>query len=219
MTSEAKGARFLQRRQQRIDRRRGEILAAAAGVFADKGYAGTTTREIALAADIAEGTLYNYFPSKRDILLAIVEETPAPMEAALAAAGDIRDRAALVDLVDRSLALPVSRIPFLRAVLAEAWTDEELFHAFGHRRLAAIHRVLADFIRRRVADGTFRPIDPDLTAQMIIGMFAGVLLPLIRGASAPPADAERRAIAEAMAGLLLDGVLAPDRAPAPGERS
>lgn len=209
MGGEAKGERFLQRRQQRIDRRRGEILTAAAQVIAEKGYANTTTREIADAAEIAEGTLYNYFPSKREVLLAMVEETPAPMESALAAAGDIRDRDTLVDLVDRMLEMPVSRIPFLRAVLAEAWTDDQLFREFGLRRLATIHRVLSAFIARRVADGSFRSVDPGLTARMIIGMFAAVLLPMLRGVSDPPSPPERRAIAEAMAALLLDGVLAP----------
>jgi len=72
----------------------GEILQAAARVFAERGYASATTRQIGQAADVAEGTLYNYFASKRDLLMAIAEETAAPMERALATAGPIRDRQA-----------------------------------------------------------------------------------------------------------------------------
>lgn len=66
------------RRQRRVARRRQEILAAAARVFARKGYAGATTKEIAEEADVAEGTLYNYFGGKRDILRAVAVETEAP---------------------------------------------------------------------------------------------------------------------------------------------
>ena len=62
------------RRQRRIERRRHEIVKAAAQVFAEKGYANTTTKELAEAADMAEGTLYNYFEGKRGILLAIFKD-------------------------------------------------------------------------------------------------------------------------------------------------
>ena len=48
--------------------RREEILAIATRIFADKGYAGTTVREIADAAGILSGSLYHHFPSKESML-------------------------------------------------------------------------------------------------------------------------------------------------------
>ena len=63
------------RRERRIARRKKEILDAAARIFAEKGYANATTREIAEAADMAEGTLYNYFGGKRELLLAVASQT------------------------------------------------------------------------------------------------------------------------------------------------
>lgn len=50
------------------------ILAAAARVFADRGYANTTTNHIAERAGVAIGSLYQYFPSKDAILVALAEE-------------------------------------------------------------------------------------------------------------------------------------------------
>jgi len=47
----------------------GEILEAARTVFASKGFADATVEEIADAAGVAKGTVYLYFPSKRDIYL------------------------------------------------------------------------------------------------------------------------------------------------------
>jgi AcrR family transcriptional regulator len=48
--------------------RREEILALATRIFADKGYASTTVREIADAAGILSGSLYHHFPSKESML-------------------------------------------------------------------------------------------------------------------------------------------------------
>jgi len=207
MAAEGRSERFLKRRQNRIERRRQEILAAAARIFAEKGYAATTTREVAAAADLAEGTLYNYFANKRELLLAVASEAEAPMEAAAMAASQIRDRAGLVTVVEQALDLPAPRLAFMRTMLAEAWVDDHILEEFAVIRLGRIHRRLTAFITERVADGTFRQIDPALTAQLVIGMFGAVLLPTLRGATPPPDADQRRILAESIVGLLLDGIL------------
>ena len=56
------------RRERRIAARQEQILEAAAIVFSTKGYERATTREIAEAADVSEGTLYNYFDNKIELL-------------------------------------------------------------------------------------------------------------------------------------------------------
>jgi AcrR family transcriptional regulator len=57
------------RREQNKDTRRRRIVAAALDLFQAKGFDRTTTRAIAKKAGIAEGTLFNYFPTKEDIAL------------------------------------------------------------------------------------------------------------------------------------------------------
>src|SRR5277367_6896781 len=49
------------------DERRKTIVAAAVPLFARKGFAGTTTRELAEAANISEGLLFRHFPSKKHL--------------------------------------------------------------------------------------------------------------------------------------------------------
>jgi len=51
-----------------------KILEAAKRLFAEKGFAGTTTRDIASAADTATGTLFNYFPSKEALAMSLVHD-------------------------------------------------------------------------------------------------------------------------------------------------
>ncbi|WP_240839452.1 TetR/AcrR family transcriptional regulator [Acidaminobacter sp. JC074] len=61
------------RKAKRIERMRGMIMDAAIQVVSEKGFKHTTTKEIAQVADMAEGTLYNYFKNKDDILMSIAE--------------------------------------------------------------------------------------------------------------------------------------------------
>jgi AcrR family transcriptional regulator len=58
------------------------ILDAAVDLFRNHGYESTTTRDIAGAADIATGTLFNYFASKEAIIAVLAEEALAKAHAA-----------------------------------------------------------------------------------------------------------------------------------------
>src|SRR5215208_1038492 len=53
--------------------RREQIVGAATRVFAEKGFRRATTREVARAAGVSEGTIYNYFEDKDALLLAILD--------------------------------------------------------------------------------------------------------------------------------------------------
>ena len=194
------------RRQRRIARRRKEILAAAAGVFAEKGYSGATTKEIADAADIAEGTLYNYFGGKREILLAVANEAETPIEAAMPAVSRLENREAMIALVEKAFDITEARLPFVRALLIESWTDDRILQEFVAVRLRRVFQALRTFIADRIASGAFRPIDPAMGARLAMGMFGGVIMPVLRGVEALPPPEDRRAMAEVMVDLLLDGV-------------
>lgn len=77
------------------DRRR-QILDAAIRVFAASGFHKSRVSDIAREADVADGTIYLYFPSKDDILISIFEETMGEMisgvEDALAPLDDALDK-------------------------------------------------------------------------------------------------------------------------------
>jgi AcrR family transcriptional regulator len=53
--------------------RRNQIIEAAAHVFAQKGYAGSSVADIAVTAGIGKGTIYAYFESKEDLFFAVFE--------------------------------------------------------------------------------------------------------------------------------------------------
>ncbi len=201
-----KRRQFEDRRQRRAEQHRRQIVEAAARVFAEKSYAGATTKEIAEAADMGESTLYNYFGSKHDILLAIASETETLAELILQEAGEMEDREAIIQMFLKALAILEERLPFARTLFTEAWVDDTIFQEFIVGRMGWVHQQLAAYIAGRVTAGAFRPVDTMLCAQMILGMFASLILPALHRTVPMPSPEERRSLASAMVDMLLDGI-------------
>ncbi len=74
---------------------RARLLAAAAQEFARAGLERANVDAISLAAGYAKGTIYNYFPSKEELFLAVVEEAAAQAAASSPAPADAAARARL----------------------------------------------------------------------------------------------------------------------------
>ena len=83
------------------DKRREAILAAAAQLYARKGFPGASVAELAKACNTSKSLIYHYFPSKDDILYAVMAEhldalTDAAEEAC--ATGGAEDRLSLIHI-------------------------------------------------------------------------------------------------------------------------
>ena len=65
--------------RERWDRRRGDVIAGAARVFAERGYAETSVAELAEQLGLATGALYHYFRGKEELLIAICDELTEPL--------------------------------------------------------------------------------------------------------------------------------------------
>lgn len=62
------------KRERRKEARPGELLDAALDLFVEKGFAATRAEEVAARAGVSKGTLFLYFPSKEELLKAVVRE-------------------------------------------------------------------------------------------------------------------------------------------------
>ena len=194
------------RRQRRFVKRREEILDVAARVFAQNGYADTKITEIAEALDIADGTVYNYFDSKRDILLAIMDKAKSDIEPMLQEIGELQTRDDIVTVLAMTYDVFVAHLPFTRTLLMEAWADDTILQEYAADHLGHMEQRMHGFIASRVDAGDFRPIDPALAAQMVLGMFFAPVLPVIRGITPPPSPEQCRVLAGTAVDLLLDGI-------------
>jgi AcrR family transcriptional regulator len=194
------------RRERQIQRKRRDILAAATQVFSEKGYASTTTKDIANAADIGESTLYSYFDSKRDILLAIFNDNHLIFDALFQKTNTVANRTSLVELFEGSMEIFTSHILLTRTILSEAWVDNEILNEYVLKRLKEVSHILEDFIKCQIEAGIFRAFDPALGARLAMGMFFSLVLPSLRGVEPPPTPDQRRELSEAVVSLMLDGI-------------
>ena len=194
------------RRDKRIQRKRDEILAAATTLFAQRGFTNATTKDIADAADIGESTLYNYFISKRDILNTIMEQQRYLFSGMIAELSGSANRETLIDIVDKTLDTVITRAPFIRTILSEAWLDDSILQEYVIAQLQQFFQVLQTFVKYEIETGIARPVDPALTTRFMMGMFFSLVLPVLRGVETAPIPAQRRIQAETLIAFLLDGI-------------
>ncbi|MBI2564075.1 MAG: TetR/AcrR family transcriptional regulator [candidate division NC10 bacterium] len=159
------------REDLRLERRQA-ILDAAMKVFAQRGYAAATIRAIAREANIAQGTIYLYFPSKRDILLALYRSMILEsLEEIMARPEKGDDEAFLRSLVvDRILRFR-QNAQAVRFAFTELPFHDELREKF-YREIALeqLGRIQA-FLKDRIAHGKFRPLRAEIAARAFQGMY------------------------------------------------
>jgi AcrR family transcriptional regulator len=125
---------------ERSEGTRAALLAAARGLFAERGYAGVSTEDIVAAAAVTRGALYHHYRDKRDLFQAVFEQLEADLVARLAGAvGDATDAYTAIDrglvaFLDACLEQDVARIALLDApgVLGwQQWREIEARYGLG----------------------------------------------------------------------------------------
>ncbi len=188
--------------QERAER----ILDAAAQVFARKGYHRATTKEIAAEAGVSEGSIYNYFESKRDLLLAMMTRLGEiqDLRQTLARAPVSDDREFFRHLVRRRLNLLLERRELIQAILPEILVDPELRQMFFEQFINGVAEPFRQLWIARIAIGAARPFDPDVVIRAVMGMFFGLMLFETGEQSLLTRDPDH--VADELVSLLFDGL-------------
>jgi len=152
--------------------RQASIIAAAASLFAQKGFNGTTTREIAKTAGISEALLFKYFPTKRALYAAIIaaKSQLSQLLASVEEAAEKRDDVRVFTLIAGFRIHRGADPSLLRLLLFSALEGHELSDMFFRNRHRVFYEFLAGYIAKRTREGVFRKVDPLLAAQSFIGM-------------------------------------------------
>jgi AcrR family transcriptional regulator len=157
-------------RRHSTEQRREEIIDAAVSLFCEKGYEGTTIRDIARAVGVTEGLLYHYFAGKAELVEACWRERswhPRAL-ALLERAGNRPIPGVIADLVRDQLRTLYENGPSVRMHAAEMLRDGELA-AMSQNYIHETRTVLAEYLRRRQTEGHVRPdVDPEVVAHVII---------------------------------------------------
>jgi AcrR family transcriptional regulator len=189
--------------------RRQQILDAALRCFSRDGFHNTTTADIVRESGVSQGTLYLYFTTKDDIIVALADDRrhgDALLSALAQSEQDAVDGLGLLlEFYGRSLSDP-NRTDS-RRVSIQGWAEalrNPAIHASIVGNTAAVRRQIAALIARGQADGQVRAdVDPDGVAQTLIATFQGLTLQASLGEVIDLA-----AIGRTMDGMLL-GLLTP----------
>jgi AcrR family transcriptional regulator len=158
------------------DERRHQILHIAMRLFAEHGFRGTTTKEIAAAAGVSEAMVFRHFANKDELYSAIIghkscnhAEMKTPLEklAELAAAKD--DYAMFYGMAINMLNKHAEDPNFMRLLLFAALENHDLAQIFFDNFVAEIYNFLENYIKERQAEGVFRTGDPRVIIRAFLG--------------------------------------------------
>ena len=154
---------------------RDRILAVAERVFTEHDFHEVRMDDVAQACGVAKGTLYLYFPGKRELYLAVLFEGMERLRDALdlvaKAPGRPLDR--LNRMVVCLLEHVARRRPLFVLLLRREQRLEPRETRMWLRRRERLSRVVQSAIRRAIAAGELRSIDPRVGEEMLLGLVRG----------------------------------------------
>ncbi len=161
------------------EERRRQIIRVAVRLFSQKGFTGTTTKEIAVAAGVNEALIFRHFATKDDLYTAILDDKACEVCAGDWLA-DLQEYAARRD--DRGLFRAVAEkrfehlrrdenFTFLRLMFYSSLEGHGLAYKFLEQQVRPVHNFLCDYVKLRQREGAFRRIHP----RIVVSAFMGTL--------------------------------------------
>ena len=163
-------------RDEILTETRRRLLEAAAEEFARKGFTAANINHISTAAGYAKGTIYNYFSSKRSLMLALIDEIadfhtnfivsrvvsePDPIQRLT------RFFSAGYEFFDQHPAISQVAISIIYG------HDKELKERMFQTYEGLFNLIIKDIVETGVTRGHFRPVDPNKTAALLMSLYLG----------------------------------------------
>ena len=202
-------ARRQERKEQITEYRQKQILDAALAVFSRKGYGEATIPDIAREAGVAVGTIYNYYESKRDLLVSLVDAyvVTEPFRELLVQSGKADERTFVRSLIENRLDWGSENFERFLFVFTEILRDPELRQQFAEQVLASVLQFPEKFFKAKIASGDFRPLNHKLIVRAMVGMVIGfILLRKLEGEKSPAKGMPQPKLAAELADFVLEGL-------------
>ena len=205
-------------RRSRKEARPSEIVAAALGVFAEKGFAASRLDDVAERAGVAKGTIYLYFETKEALFEAAVREIISPLLDRVGVA--VRDpdasSEALLQLVIGTIyteLVGTERRQIMRMLIAEAGRFPQLVAYYYQNVVGRGKAIIRDIVERGVASGEFRAGPFTSHPEVILG--PAIMAAIWKMVFDPLDPLDLDGFMQAHIDLALNGLRAPGGAPDP----
>jgi AcrR family transcriptional regulator len=162
------------------DVRREQILQTAVNLFSQRGFKGTTTKEIAKAAGVSEAIIFRHFATKDELYGAILESKSCadgqnrfPWETNEALQEAIRqkdDYGVFYNLALEAMTNHQKDVPFMRLLFYSALEEHELADRFFGEFVSQAYGFIGEYVRERQEDGAMRDVKPRIVVRAFLGM-------------------------------------------------
>lgn len=162
------------------DLRREQILRTAVDLFSQKGFKGTTTKEIAKAAGVSEAIIYRHFATKDELYGAILHSKSCqdglhrfPWEGNELLQQAIRDRddfGVFYNIGLQAMNNHQNDVGFMRLLFYSALEEHQLADRFFKEFVSRVYGFIGEYIRERQEEGAMREIAPAVVVRAFLGM-------------------------------------------------
>jgi AcrR family transcriptional regulator len=190
---------------------RTKILQAALQLFAKRGYEGTTTKDLAKSAGVAEGTLFRHFHSKKEILIEVATAGWVDiLTDLLTELSEMGSYKAVSQVMRRRMLNMRKNSDLMRVCFIEAQYHPELRESIQAEVITKMTDVAEAFFETAMEKGIYRRMNPKIVAKVFLGIFAiaGFSEETIMNPDASPKAMQE--MAEGISDIFLRGVLNSD---------
>lgn len=159
--------------------RKEKIMDAALRIFSEKGFQNATIAEISREAGVSEATIYEYFGTKEDLLIAIPEKISTDTQEEMGRhlpyvrGAESRLRMMLQGYID----LYQSNPDYSALVLLQLMSNKRFRQTAAHEAIRRSAHGVLECIREGIADGTFRKeLNPYIVRSMLLGAIEHVFI-------------------------------------------
>jgi AcrR family transcriptional regulator len=188
---------------------RTRILQAAQRLFAAKGFEGTTTRDLAQIAGVAEGTLFRHFANKKAILVEVATSGWVDiLTDLLTELSEMGSYKAVAQVMRRRMCNLQKNADIMRVCFMEVQFHPDLRDRIQTEIIEKMTEVAEAFFQTAIDKGIYRQMDAKLGAKVFLGLFAiaGFSDHTLINPNASPQEMQK--MAEGLADIFLNGVLA-----------
>ncbi|MBN1189940.1 MAG: TetR/AcrR family transcriptional regulator [Dehalococcoidales bacterium] len=191
--------------------RRMQIIDTALTLFAEKGFAGTRTREIAEASGISETLIFQHFKTKDELIrtsLALLLHPRAISGELTAYLKQVQDdacffRTVASHFIEHNLKDPrIMKLALHTALEGGKFGEKTRVDEAGPSMLDLI----TGYIRKRIDEGAFTPVNPEITARLFVEAVFMYIADKTTEISGPPLPFSDEEVVETLVNVFLRGI-------------